>query len=195
MKIYCTSAIEACILRIQRHSNPPSFVKKALLALVLALALVPVSQAVPGASSATLPTHGILNPGVSLAGVRIGDTDVKVKRLWGSNYKICPDCKFPTWFYFYQRGEPLGAAVKFKEGKVVAAFTLGSPTGWRTKEGLLLGEQIDKVASLYGSLGWHVCIGYGAMSMRHGNTVTSIYTTGTAVYGFAITAPKEPVCQ
>ena len=28
-----------------------------------------------------------------------------------------------------------------------------------------------------------------------GNTVTSIYTTGQAVYGFAITAPAIPVCQ
>jgi len=33
------------------------------------------------------------------------------------------------------------------------------------------------------------------MTMRKGNTVTSIYTTGQAVYGFAITAPAIPVCQ
>jgi len=175
-----------------------SQVKKALATLVVALVCVPVSQGgalVPRTSEAGLPAHGVLTPGVSLAGVRIGDPVAKVKRLWGSNYKVCPDCTAPTWFYFYTRGEPLGAAVRFKSGHVVAAFTLGAPTGWHTAEGLLVGEQIDKVVDLYGSLGWHVCIGYGAMTMRKGNTVTSIYTTGQAVYGFAITAPAEPVCQ
>jgi hypothetical protein len=174
-------------------------VKKTLAILVLALVCVPAglgATAAQRSSSAQLPTRGVLAPGESLAGVRIGDTVAKVKRLWGSNYKVCPSCKAPTWFYFYSRGEPLGAAVRFsKQGRVVAVFTLGAPTGWRTAEGLLVGEQIDKVVRLYGSLGWHVCIGYGAMSMRKGNVVTSIYTTGQAVYGFAITAPAEPICQ
>ena len=177
----------------------PSPVKNVLAILVVALVCVPVSQgaaATHRANEAGLPAHGVLTPGESLAGVRIGDTIAKVKRLWGANYKVCPDCKAPTWFYFYSRGEPLGAAVRFStQGRVVAAFTLGAPTGWRTAEGLLVGEQIDKVVRLYGSLGWHVCIGYGAMTMRRGNTVTSIYTTGQAVYGFAITAPAIPVCQ
>jgi hypothetical protein len=170
--------------------------KKALATLVVALVCVPVGQGAFRASDAGLPAHGVLTPGVSLAGVHIGDTVAKVKRVWGSNYKICPSCKAPTWFYLYSRGEPLGAAVRFsKAGRVVAAFTLGAPTGWRTTEGLLVGEQIDKVARLYGSLGWHGCIGYGAMTMRHGDTVTSIYTTGQVVYGFAITRAADPVCQ
>ena len=136
--------------------------------------------------------RGVLTPGVSLAGVRIGDTVAKVKRRWGSNYKVCPDCKDATWFYFYSHGEPLGAAVRFnKTEHVVAVFTLGAPTGWRTAEGLLVGEQIDKVSRLYGTLGWQRCIGYGAMTMRNGDIVTSIYTTGQAVYGFALTTPRR----
>jgi hypothetical protein len=173
--------------------------KKAFLALVVALVFVPVSQgaaATHRTHQAALPTHGVLTPGVSLAGIRIGDTNVKVKKIWGNNYKVCPDCKGTFWYYIYRTGEPLGAAVKFdKAGKVVAAFTLGSPNGWRTREGVGMGEQIGKVTQIYGSLGWHVCIGYGAMSMRNGSTVTSIYTTGEAVYGFAITSPTESVCQ
>ena len=40
-----------------------------------------------------------------------------------------------------------------------------------------------------------MCIGYGAMSMRTGQAVTSIYTTGEAVYGFALSRPSEPVCN
>jgi hypothetical protein len=174
-------------------------VKKIVVALAVALVCVPVSQGAglsERAATTELPARGVLHPGVSLAGIRLGDTVAKVRRLWGSNYKVCPDCKARTWFFFYSRGEPLGAAVRFNDaGRVVAAFTLGAPTGWHTSEGLLVGEQIDKVARLYGSLNWHGCIGYGAMFMRKGNTVTSIYTTGQVVYGFAITAAPEPICQ
>jgi hypothetical protein len=169
-------------------------VKRFVVSLVLALTLfVPA-----GLAAQALPTAGVLAPGKSLGGLKIGMTMTQVKSLWGSNYKLCPksDCKNATvWYYIYGRGEPLGAAVRFRNQKVSAVFTLGSPTGWHTAEGLGMGEQIDKVNSLYGQLVWHVCIGYGAMSMRTGNTVTSIYTTGEAVYGFAITSPAEAVCQ
>ena len=49
---------------------------------------------------------------------------------------------------------------------------------------------------MYGSnVTWSVCVGYGAMSMRSGATVTSIYTYGETVYGFALTSPGTPVCQ
>jgi hypothetical protein len=137
----------------------------------------------------------VLAPGVSLAGIHVGDTIAQVRQSWGSNYKVCGECTTTTWYYFYPTAEPLGAAVKFRAGKVVAAFTLGSPTGWHTREGLLMGDQLYNISQLYGSLVPRMCIGYGALSMRRGNTVTSIYTTGGSVYGFAITAPAEPVCQ
>src|SRR5262245_53148658 len=127
-------------------SAPLASMKKTLALLVLALVCVPVSLGARATDTAQLPTRGILTPGESLAGVHLGDTVAKVKRLWGSNYKVCPSCKAPTWLYFYSRGEPLGAAVRFsKQGRVVAVFTLGAPDGWRTAEGLLVGEQIDKV--------------------------------------------------
>jgi hypothetical protein len=177
------------------------------LALALALALPQQSAlALPQHSAAktsvTLPLRGVLVPGKSLAGVRLGDTLKFVKSRWGTSYRLCGTCNDAasgrkTWFYTYlTNAQSLGAAVTFsKQGKVVAVFTLGSPAGWRTREGLLLGEQIDRVHDLYGRLNWKVCIGYGALSMRGPGIVTSIYTNGEAVYGFALTAPREPVCQ
>jgi hypothetical protein len=169
------------------------------LALALALAF-PQNNA--GNASFTLPLRGILVPGKSLAGVSLGDTLQTVKTRWGTTYRVCGSCNSKasgrqTWFYTYMRdAQSLGAAVNFnKHGKVVAVFTLGSPSGWRTQEGLLLGEQIDRVVDLYGTLKWRVCIGYGALSMRKPGIVTSIYTNGEAVYGFALTTPQEPVCQ
>ena len=126
----------------------------------------------------------------------------QVKRVWGGNYKLCPRssaCPLTktdqVWDYIYERGEPLGAAVRFRHGIVTAVFTLGSPTGWHTQQGLGVGEQIEKANELYGQLAWHVCTGYAAMSMRNGNTITSIYTTGENVYGFALTASTESICQ
>jgi hypothetical protein len=172
------------------------------LLVVFALALTVVSTAAGARTThaaQALPSRGILTPGVSLGGVHIGDTMDQVVARWGHNYKLCPknQChgKDVVWFYIYGRGEPLGAAVRFSNEKVRAVFTLGSPPGWHTAEGLLIGEQVDKAKTLYGQLGWSICIGYGAMSMRNSKTVTSIYTTGEAVYGFALTAPGTPICQ
>jgi hypothetical protein len=168
----------------------------AFVALALALAVVPLATAAPTKADARfLPARGILKPGESLAGVKLGFTMKQVTNLWGQNYKVCAKCPYPTWYYIYPKGEPLGASVRFKKGRVVTIFTLGSPTGWRTSEGLLMGEQIDRINELYGRLTWSVCIGYGAMSMRTSQAVTSIYTTGEAVYGFALSRPSEPVCN
>jgi hypothetical protein len=168
------------------------------IALVIAVALAFAPQAATASKQASgkfLPARGILHPGKSLAGVSLGDTKEAVLQRWGANHKSCGQCRVETWYYIYPQGEPLGAAVRFKKGKVVTVFTLGSPTGWRTAQGLLMGQQVDKVRSLYGDLRWTVCIGYGAMSMRSKESVTSIYTTGENVYGFALARPTEPVCN
>ena len=166
----------------------------AFAVVIVAIAIVPQALAASARTDATaLPPRGILHPGKSLAGVKLGDTMARVKQLWGSDYKVCQgkQCPYPTWYYIYPKGEPLGASVRFRNGRVVTIFTLGSPIGWRTAEGLIIGEQVDRITQLYGN----VCIGYGAMTMRTNAAVTSIYTTGQAVYGFALSRPNEPVCN
>jgi len=146
----------------------------ALVVLALTFAVAPAATAAPAkAEGKFLPARGILKPGQSLAGVKLGMTMTQVTNLWGKNYKVCARCSYPTWYYIYPKGEPLGASVRFRQGRVVTIFTLGSPTGWRTAEGLLMGEQIDRINQLYGKLKWSVCIGYGAMSMRTADAVTS----------------------
>jgi hypothetical protein len=170
----------------------------ALAVLILAVALVPQALGAPTRADGTaLPARGILHPGQSLAGVKLGDSMARVRQIWGHNYKVCQgkQCPYPTWYYIYPKGEPLGASVRFRNGKVVTIFTLGSPIGWRTAEGLIIGEQVDRIAQLYGKLTWNVCIGYGAMTMRTNTAITSIYTTGESVYGFALSRPNEPICN
>jgi hypothetical protein len=144
-----------------------------------------------------LPKHGVLQFGKKLAGIGIGDTDSKVRALWGTKYEVCPNCSSETWYYLYGKSDPLGAGVTFKAGRVVAVYTLGAPMGWRTTDGLVVGDQVARAKSLYGSFAWHVCFGYVAMTKPAGSTKTSIYLnmTGDAVAGFALTARSEPVCQ
>lgn len=137
----------------------------------------------------------MLVPGKSLGGVRLGDTTTTVAKRWGPSYTKCAVCAATTWLYTFEARVGTGAAVSFRRGRAVAVFTLGVPGGWRTTRGVALGDPTEKLVAAYAALRWHTCIGYGALSMRHRKVVTSIYTFGEYVYGFALTRPAEPVCQ
>ena len=39
------------------------------------------------------------------------------------------------------------------------------------------------------------CIFYGALSMRQGGVTSSFYLSSGTVYGFALTAAGEPICE
>ncbi len=149
------------------------------------------------AAALAAPHHGVLVPGRSLAGVGLGDTAAAVRARWGDRYRVCGRCRERTWFYLSDAatGDPSGVGVSFRRGRASAVFTLGSPPGWRTREGLRLGDDVARVHTLYGDLSTKVCIGYRALSMRRTGAVTSIYATGESVYGFALTRPGEPVCR
>jgi hypothetical protein len=142
-----------------------------------------------------LPMKGIVIPGVSLAGVKIGDTEQHVKAVWGPNFVVCKYCSDPTWLYEYQQGEPLGTAARFQKGKVVAVFTLGSPAGWKTNKGLYIGDPISNAYQYFANPGTTRCIGFDAITLRHGNVVTAIYSSAGVVYGFALVTPTMTVCQ
>jgi hypothetical protein len=138
---------------------------------------------------------GVVVPGVSLAGVRIGDTEQDVRRLWGPNFATCKYCSDATWLYEYEQGEPLGTAARFQRGRVVAVFTLGSPAGWRTNKGLYIGDPISNAYQFFPRMGTTRCIGFDAITVKHGNVVTAIYSSAGVVYGFALVTPSMTVCQ
>ena len=138
------------------------------------------------------PVKGILVPGKSLGGIRLGDTGGKVLALWGRNFSMLPGQPM-TWLYMSPTGDPYGAGVSFRDGKVIAIFTLGGITGWRTSDGLRVGQLFSKFNDPEGKT--VACDGYGAISSPSGNAVTSILTQGQSVYGFALTRPSEPVCR
>ncbi len=145
--------------------------------------------------AAALPRQGILVSNESLAGIRLGDSRAAVKKLWGGHFTRCGGCTPETWFYFYPPpADPVGAGVEFASGKVVAVFTLGSPAGWRTSNGIKVGEILGFPRA--GDPQWLSCNGYSAKpEARSGTAVTSILTQGAAVYGFALTRPSVSPCH
>jgi hypothetical protein len=173
----------------------------ASLLLAIALVVVPAGVAKDAHVSGQLPARGIFVPGFSLAGVHLGFTQARVKAVLGSNYRPCTTemspslCKEPLWLFQYTRGEPLGVGIKFHNNKVSAIFTLGAIQGWKTKEGLKMYDPVSNIYSFYEVPIYTKCIGFEAFSARNGTTTSSIYTASGVVYGFALTAPGEAICQ
>jgi hypothetical protein len=78
--------------------------------------------------------------------------------------------------------------------KVVAVFTLGSPSGWGAK-GAMMFDPVSNVYSLFGNTGDAQCIGYDALTVRVGSNTMSFYTASGVIYGYALTGPSQPPCQ
>jgi hypothetical protein len=164
--------------------------------VLLTAAAVAAAAVLVGRADAAVPARGTLVVGSSLGGVRLGDTPAVVRARWGGGYTLCAVCPATTWLYMIRGSKRLaGAAVTFRAGRAVAVFTLGAPVGWRSSRGLAVGDPAVKIPTLHGQLAYSRCLGYGALSTRRAGVVTSFYTFGDAVYGFALTRPADPVCQ
>src|SRR3954454_9220030 len=96
--------------------------KLALTLAVLLAAVLPAGSLAAGdkGARAALPAKGVLVPGKSLAGVRLGDSEQRVLALWGDDHTACDWCRLETWLYTYDDPIALGAAVSFANGRVVA---------------------------------------------------------------------------
>jgi hypothetical protein len=144
---------------------------------------------------ASLPHHGTVVPGVSLGGLKLGDTQQRVTRRWGTRFGVCQGCSRTTWYFTYRRYEPQGAAVEFRARRVVALYTLWSPEGWRTKQGLQTSDPATQVVSIYGPMAKLECGTYDAYQLQRGNAVTAFYVFGGTVWGFGLSRPSVPVCR
>jgi hypothetical protein len=95
----------------------------------------------------------------------------------------------------YPKGDPVGAGVTFRDGRVTAVFTLGMKRGWRSDDGLKVGSWLP-ANQLQDGEDWKLCAGYSAKELESsGDAVTSIFTNGPIIYGFSLARPSEPVCR
>ena len=163
--------------------------RRPVIALLVALLL-----AAPAA--AALPRKGVFVPGRSLGGLRLGATPAQVRAAWGSSYGRCRDCAQPTWYFTYRRYKARGAAVQFRHGLVAAIFTLWAPAGWKTTKGLYIGDNVDRMPGLYGTLARTDCPGnYYALTMPTPGGVNAFYVVNEKIFGFGLLSFGAAVCR
>jgi hypothetical protein len=160
----------------------------ALVAFFLALGVVSPAAAAP-------PRAGVVVPGRTLGGLQLGVTPDEVRAAWGPRFGVCRDCPEQTWYFNFRRFEPQGAGVSFRGRRAVALFTLWSPPGWRTNDGLAIGDPAVRVAGLYGPLLRVACTTYYALTLRRRAVTTAIYVFDEHVWGFALLARGQRICR
>ena len=163
---------------------------RTLGALVVAAALT-----FPAASAGALPSHGVFVPGKSLGGIRLGDTRSDVLQVWGSRHGVCRDCRLVTWYFNLKPFEPQGAAVVFRRGRVIRAYTVWRPREWRTDEGLELGATSGALANAYPALASRSCDRYTAFVRRGDVRTTSVfYVYRGRLWAFGLMRPRLSAC-
>ncbi len=160
-----------------------------------AVPIVFLGLAFTATASAELPQSGVLVPGQSLGGLRLGATKSQVRSAWGTRFGLCRNCRLTTWYFTYRAFDPHGAGVTFRRGKAVALFTLWSPDGWHTSKGLHLGEFAARITQLYGTLPRTDCGTYYALTMPRGRTVTAFYVDDNKVWGFGLLRRGVAICR
>ena len=159
--------------------------------LVVAAALVLAAPA-----AAAPPRKGLFAPGRSLGGLRLGMTPAQVRAAWGSSFGRCRGCAQPTWYYTYRRYHSRGAGVEFRRGRVDAVFTLWAPDNWKTTKGLYIGDNVDRVPGLYGTLARADCPGnYYALTIPTPGGVNALYVVNEKIFGFGLLGFKASVCR
>jgi hypothetical protein len=162
--------------------------------LVVGGLVVAVALALAGSEAATAPERGLLVPGEILGGVRIGMTKAQVQRAWGHRFGICRDCPHTTWYFNYRPFVPEGLGVVFERRRVTHVFTLWQPEGWRTPEGLRVGEPAAEIARTYGPLDRRHCNRYYALVAPGVRAQTVYYVFDDEVWGFGLTVPEASPC-
>lgn len=143
-----------------------------------------------------LPSHGVLVPGKSLGGVRLGAGEAQLRKAWGPRVGVCRGCPRRTLYFNYGPFDQTGAGAEFRRGRAIALYTLWLPTGWRTDRGVSLGDSEATVTAAYGALPRTDCGHYSARVLRLGRVVTAFWfrDDGT-LWAFGLLRPSVAVCR
>jgi hypothetical protein len=163
--------------------------RKALLVTVLAA----VALAVPAAAG--LPRAGLLVPGRSLGGIRLGERAHAVRAALGRRFGVCNDCARPTWYFTYKPFDAHGLAVEFVHRRVVSVYTLWKPIGWRATNGLRLGATPLQVHDRAGPLHTITCNGYDALVADRPGSRTAYFLYQGSLWGFGLFLANWSPCR
>lgn len=149
-----------------------------------------------GAAAAALPQQGVLVPGRSLGGIRLGETAARVGAALGTRYGVCRGCGTTTWYFTYRPFTRQGLGVELTGGRVSAVYTVWSPRGWRTPGGLRLGAVEAQVTALSGPLLVNACPGgYDALTKLEGGVQTAFYVVDHKLWGFGLLRAHASPCR
>jgi hypothetical protein len=160
---------------------------------LLTSAVAALVLAAPGA--AELPKAGVLVPGRSLGGVRLGESPRAVRAGLGTFYGNCRDCAQQTWYFTYKPFERPGLGVEFTRGRVSAVYTLWHPAGWHAQHKLGFGTLPLVVHKLVGRTTTVVCPGYDVLvrDSRHARDAYFLY--GGRLWGFGLFRRGATPCR
>jgi hypothetical protein len=147
------------------------------------------------AATGSLPHNGVLVPGRSLGGVRLGDTAAEVRTQLGAFYGRCDGCTQPTWYFTYRRFTHPGLAVELQGGRVSAVYTMWQPHGWRTPAGVQLGAVEGQVTKLASPVTPLQCPAYTALVHDAHGVRTVYYILDGKLWGFGLMHTRTSPCR
>ena len=142
-----------------------------------------------------LPQQGVLVPGKSLAGVRLGATEAQVRAEWGPRVGVCRGCPRRTLYFTYTAFDQTGTGAEFVRGRAVALYTLWLPTGWRTSTGARLGDPELSVTGRHRGTRRVECGHYFALTLRRNRVVTGFWFSEDSLWAFGLLRPSVGVCR
>jgi hypothetical protein len=150
------------------------------------LATVVTALALAAPAAAGLPKAGVLVPGRSLGGIRLGESPRAVRAALGPFYGTCRGCSRRTWYFTYHPFDKRGLAVEFTRGHVSGLYTLWQPKGWHAQRKLGFGSTPLAVHALVGRTRTVVCRGYDALVRDSAHARTAYYLFGGRLWGFGL---------
>jgi hypothetical protein len=163
--------------------------------LLLACLTAALLAGAAGAAAPRAPRTGVVAPGKSFAGVKIGMTEAQVRAHWGSRFGVCDNCAEPTWYYTFVAFDPHGLGVRFRNKRVFSVFTLGAPRGWRTDRGLRIGDPAPRTVQLYGRAPIIDCPGYSLYQLLERGQLLLVYVSAGKVHGLGLAGRMLDPCS
>ena len=160
---------------------------------VIATAVIALALAVP--AGATLPKAGLLAPGRSLGGVRLGESARAVRAALGTFYGTCRDCPRRTWYFTYKPFDKRGLAVEFTRSRVSGVYTLWRPAGWHGPHRLGFGTSVLAVHRLTGASRTITCTGYSTLVRDSAQARTAYYIVEGRLWGFGLFGNGTSPCR
>jgi hypothetical protein len=160
---------------------------------LLASAVIALALAVPAAAG--LPRAGVLVPGRSLGGIRLGESPGAVRAALGTFYGICRGCAQRTWYFTYAPFDKHGLAVEFTRGNVSGVYTLWRPAGWHAPHKLGFGSSPLAVHKLTGASRTVTCRDYDALVRDSAQARTAYYLFNGRLWGFGLFRRGASPCR